>query len=127
MTSFDFICLKINELQAKMPSLSIRYQYDRLRDDHIVEVLPAEVYNDNYKFAELETGLSLEFMDQFPDQNLMFVTEGSLIEVESVDFEIDSFNQSMANWYPPVVETTFSCGDNQCGKFSAEYNYDLAA
>lgn len=72
---------KLTELEEKFPQLKVRYAFDEMELSHMVEVLPASEFEDNEAYGEYEIALTLDFIKEYPDEELFFVTEGDLIEL----------------------------------------------
>jgi hypothetical protein len=118
MTSFEFLAIRLKEMALAIPGLSIKYEYDRFRQDHIIEVEPLELYSEDSVYAIAETQLSLEFSKLFPLESIMFVSIGSLVQVENPDMEFIGQIVDYLVWSPPApsFEPNYE---------NSDYEYDL--
>ena len=73
MTPNEFIISKLQSFIHEFPETRVRYEHDKLSDTHFVEVVPNEVY---------------EFVDQFPHENIGFISDDALVGLGNVDFEL---------------------------------------
>ncbi len=83
MKSNNYIIQKIDDLVRAFPELKIRYEFDSFSDSHIIEVLPAKEYKDNTKYAKYETQLMFDFISEYPLEEIVFITEEDLVEIEN--------------------------------------------
>jgi hypothetical protein len=128
MKPFEFIKSKLDLLHNKFPFLSIKYQLDNILGDHIVKILPRNTFEYDEMYGEMELDIAMEFRREFPADNLIFISEDSLIDIVSVDFEIFPIDKLAAKWDLPTPETKFNCGvEAFCGELYGDYQYDLAA
>lgn len=99
MGSKDFLIRKLNELHNKFSNLSIKYQYDSHTENHIVEILPLNEFNDNDEYVRFESDLSYEFDTLFFPESIMFVSEESLTQVNNPELVFE-----------PLLTSTFFNG-----------------
>jgi len=88
MNSRDYIEKKISDLALKFSGIRIRYEYREITQSHIIEILPLDLYESNTEYLLEEELIEKEFDALFPDENILFVSEGSLTELARVDFEL---------------------------------------
>lgn len=89
MNSVKFLEEKLKELFLLFPKSNIRYEFRPNRNSHLVEVTPLNFYyNDKYKLAE--TQIEDQFEENFPSENIIFISENSLNKILTPDFELIS-------------------------------------
>ncbi len=82
MNASDFIKKRLQALIEKFPQLKVIYGYDSWADAHYIKVLPPSEFNENEAYAEYEMDFILDFVEQFPYEEIVFFTEGDLIEIK---------------------------------------------
>lgn len=85
MNSKDFIINKLRKLIKKLPAVKISYNFHELSDTHSVEILPKDIYHNNKLFKQLEEDLIIDFITKYPTESLCFLTEDSIIPIESIE------------------------------------------
>lgn len=88
MTSNEFIVSKLQSFIHDFPQTRVRYEHDKLSDTHFVEVIPNDVYYLSDKYIMWESKMFDEFVDQFPHENIGFISDDALVGLENVDFEL---------------------------------------
>lgn len=88
MKSKEFIEDKLNELYAKFSDIKIRYEYRANTYSHLIEVIPLCFFEENEDYIILETQIEDEFETLFPNENIVFISEGSLSEIVNPDFKL---------------------------------------
>jgi hypothetical protein len=78
----DFISATFEKISNNFPKASIAYQFDEKASIHYVKVSPHDVY-DNETFVNVGWEIKDAFNDHFPDEELCFLTELSLIQLSS--------------------------------------------
>lgn len=85
MTPIDFIIKELKTLHSKFTNSNIRYEYSN--STHLVEVTPFEFYNsDKYMMCELD--LEDKFFENYPSEELVFISDQSLSKISNPIFEI---------------------------------------
>ncbi len=126
MKAIEFIKKELHNIHNLLPFVKMKYEYDTISLTHIVEVTPLSVYKDDKRYEDLELKLMDAFIDHYPDEDILFVSEESLIRVENPIFELNSLKVSMDSKEPLSTEFIFSY--NIClGSYGQNLNYSLAA
>jgi hypothetical protein len=124
MNSRDYIEKRISDLALKFTGIRIRYEHRDITQSHIIEILPLDLYESNTEYLLEEELIEKEFSVLFPDENILFVSEGSLTELTCVDFELGYkevlFDNEASSTFFDVFEFT-----NEVE--TSEINYALAA
>lgn len=83
-----FVKNKLELLSKEIEGLKFRYEYQDFMRNHIVEITPLDVYESDKNYRNLELLIESEFETKFPDEEILFVTEGSLIKIseENISF-----------------------------------------
>jgi|GEM_PF-403426 len=87
MNSISFVKSKVDILVDSFPEIKCRYEHDVLSNTHIIEILPIHVYTSDDVYANKEIEIIDEFINNYPDESICFISEESLISVESPIFE----------------------------------------
>ncbi|OIP05777.1 MAG: hypothetical protein AUJ97_00150 [Bacteroidetes bacterium CG2_30_32_10] len=88
MKSKEFIEAKLNELYNKFSDIKIRYEYRANTFSHLIEIIPIGFFEGNEDYIILEAEIEDEFEASFPDENIVFISEGSLSEIVNPDFKL---------------------------------------
>lgn len=89
MTSKEYIKEKLQDLCNNFRNIKVRYEYRNLGNAHIVEVTPQEIYDTDEKYMRFEYEFEEEFERRFPHEEIMFVSENSLIVINKPILEIN--------------------------------------
>ena len=65
----------------------VRYAYDAMSDFHIVEVSPEKVRTENEEFASEELALWDDFMDRFPDADLLICGPSDVNDMSNIIYD----------------------------------------
>jgi len=87
MNSISFVKSKVDILVDSFPEIKCSYEHDVLSNTHIIEILPIHVYTSDDVYANKEIEIIDEFINNYPDESICFISEESLISVESPIFE----------------------------------------
>lgn len=76
-----FLKIELEMFIKAFPDTKVRYEYDIDAKVHTVEVLPQKIYNSNEEYIQWENDLTSRFINQFPYQNIGFISEDSLLGI----------------------------------------------
>jgi len=125
MKSKKFIKEKLEQLFAQFNDIKIKYEYRANTCSHIIEVTPLEFFEKDERYVTLEAELEEEFETLFPNENIVFISEGSLSEIKSAEFELGGESITFDN---EVINIDFVVdGFNENVDFQYSNNYALAA
>ena len=80
-TAKNFIIMEINNIINKIDGIKIRYE--QRNNNHIVEVIPIELFDNELLYIDAETRIEEEFEKLYPKENLIFVSENSLTKIKN--------------------------------------------
>jgi len=81
MNANEFVIEKIKVIVELFPFTSCRYQFDEFSQSHYIEVIPKHYLEISEEFTSFQCDVISEFMDEFPNESVSFITEGDLVEV----------------------------------------------
>lgn len=87
MEEKDFIIEKLKELSNIFSFVRIRYVFDELYSQHVIEVCPDLVYSSS-EFAKKQIELEIALINEYPSIEVLFVTEGHDLNLPNFDFVI---------------------------------------
>lgn len=87
MTSIEFIISELKSLHNKFTSSNIRYEFSKACNTHLIEVTPLEFYNSE-SYMEYELNLEDKFIENYPLEDLIFISDQSLNKITNPIFEI---------------------------------------
>ncbi|MGM0532517.1 MAG: hypothetical protein ACQER7_14315 [Bacteroidota bacterium] len=127
MKAIEFLTIKLEQLALKFEEIQIRYEYRENTQSHLVEVIPSAFFSNDEDYLREEAILEEKFENQFPNENIVFISEGSLTEIKEPNF-IFGYNKLTYHWTQPTIEFYVTEGYNEtvvkpCG----EDNYAIAA
>jgi len=122
MRSKDFIINKLNEIHSRFINSIIKYEFKAGRHSHIIEVLPIEIFESD-EFIDISIELRKNFDCLFPQENLILVSENSLVKVTNA---LKTYKNSGLQLCFKNNEATFN-NDLINVAFAGENNYALAA
>lgn len=86
MESIEFIKKRLTELHGIFLDIQIRYEYRANTQSHIIEVIPYSFFEGNEEYMSYEYNMEDEFENTFPDENILFISDDSLTEINEPIF-----------------------------------------
>jgi hypothetical protein len=83
LTSKGFVIDRLKILSKKIPGVKIRYQKNDCTGTHIIEINPISVFKGNEDFMMTEKEIKEHFKKMFPTEEVLFISEGSLMEIDN--------------------------------------------
>ena len=124
MNSKKFILESLNRLSVVFPEVKIRYELNIHSQCHIIEIIPLEVFEGNEDYMKAEAALEIEFEKLFPEEEIIFISEGSLTEITNTEYEFGNDEIYFdVNFLPIDIITN---GYNELTTDGSE-NYSIAA
>ena len=105
MKSTDFLQLQIDNLVKENPSIKCRYEFDVHSGVHLIEVTPFSMYELNEKYLAFESEIIFSFIDTFPDENICFISDDSLIKISNPTYTKVGALFAIINWLPSFGQT----------------------
>lgn len=105
MKSIDFLKLEIDNLVMENPALRCRYEFDAHSCIHLIEVTPFSVYELDEKYIEFESKITFSFIDNFPNENICFISDDSLIKISNPSYTKIGLLFATINWSPLTGQT----------------------
>jgi hypothetical protein len=122
----EFIKDKLKLIHTQFPNVKLRYENRTYLNLHLVEVLPFETF-DSFEHLKLEIQIQEEFEALFGyDEELLFISEGSLNEIRKPIFELGYSYQERVE-ISKSVEYTFELGTVPNHEILDNTSYALAA
>lgn len=84
MTSENFLINSLNRISSVFTNIRIRYEHRKDVMCHIIEVVPDSVFHEDLDYLKAESDLEADFESRFPDEEIIFITSGSLLEIKDV-------------------------------------------
>jgi len=83
-----FLKIELKKFIDIFPQTRVRYEYDMNSIVHTIEVVPNEVYHLNGEYISWENAFTEAFIQEFPDQNICFVSDDSLAGIDEIQLEL---------------------------------------
>ena len=72
----------LDEIAKRFNGLSLQYMFSAPTKQHIIEVQPEVIYNSD-EYLEFESDIISQFIDQFPEEGLLFTSSDPYIKVSN--------------------------------------------
>jgi hypothetical protein len=103
----NFIINEIDKLSNQFPFMSFRYGFDKMGIQHIINVEPSsEFKNEAYMNAELS--FQCAFIELFPAEDLLFVSNDKYIQLERVIYVRNRVTEIISNQFTFHLESLIS-------------------
>ena len=86
MDSTLFVITQLTELIKLFGNIKVRYEFKKDPIVHLIEVYPKEVYQSNEDYISWESKLYDKFTEQYPLENICFISEDAFVKVENPIF-----------------------------------------
>lgn len=83
--SREFVIEQLNKLFLQLDEVEIFYRYDKKKGLHIIKVQPEEIFSESVQYIEMEESLEANFIEKFPEEEILFIGQDSLIEIGNPD------------------------------------------
>ena len=88
MLAFEYIKSELKYFIIKFPKTRVRYENDINSNTHSIEVVPNEVYRLDKDYITWEDNFFDAFINEFPDQNICFISDDAIVGLDKIDFEL---------------------------------------
>lgn len=88
MLPFEYIKLELKSFIIEFPKTRIRYENDNNSNTHSIEVVPNEIYSLDKDYITWENSLFDDFINEYPDQNICFISDDAIVGLDKIDFEL---------------------------------------
>lgn len=95
--SIKFLEKSLSELYDKFSYLEIKYEYRPLIDAHIVEVKPIHCFESDRPYKLEQINIQKAFKELFPYEDLLFMTESILFEINDPILSLGVSNITVDN------------------------------
>ena len=86
MKSNEYIISELEKIIIKFPNIRIRYEnYDS--NTHFLEITPNLIISDK-DYINCENEFFNNFISKFPNQNICFLSDDSIVGLFKIDYEI---------------------------------------
>jgi hypothetical protein len=97
MTSKNFIKDKLTQIWNCFPEVQFRYEFKIHTNTHVIEVIPFSVFEGNEEYMRTESDFEYEFEQMFPEEDILFISEGSLTQIKNVEYQLGPKNLNFKN------------------------------
>lgn len=88
MLPYDYIKSELKKFIIEFPKTRVRYENDNNSNTHSIEIVPNEIYRLDKEYINWENGFFIEFINQYPDQNICFISDDAIVGLDKIDFEL---------------------------------------
>ncbi|NDP28284.1 MAG: hypothetical protein GZ087_12785 [Flavobacterium sp.] len=88
MLPFEFIKSELKNFIIEFPKTRVRYEMDDNSSTHSIEVIPNEIYRLDKNYIIWEDNFFDEFINQYPDQSICFISDDAIVGLDKIDFEL---------------------------------------
>ncbi len=82
MTAKSFIVKRLKQLSDRFGKERFAYGYRSVSNTHVIEVLPLCFFQNNKEYLDEEYLLETAFKKKFPEEEILFVSSDSLIQLD---------------------------------------------
>lgn len=86
MNSKEYIICQLEKFVKDFKNVKVRYEFDPYSYIHIIEVVPNNVYHLDNDYIKWENQLFGSFVEEYPAENIGFISDDSYIEIENPIF-----------------------------------------
>lgn len=97
MTAKDYIRQELTRIWNSFPEVQFRYEFKIHTNTHVIEVIPVSFFEENEEYLRLESDFEFEFEQIFPEEEILFISEGSLTEIQNAEFHIGAISLNFKN------------------------------
>ncbi len=90
MTAKNFIIAQLRQLTDKFLGVRFSYEYRSVSNTHVIEVQPQAFFENNKEYLEEEYLLETAFYEKFSGEEILFISTGSLIQLDSPEETLGS-------------------------------------
>lgn len=110
----DYIIDKINELSSYYPTTKVGYYVDEFSNSNYIKVLPSDEFDNNKDYQKFEANFIIDFIDKFPYEEIVFISEKSLIDLSEPLYEIEGelYSKNEVFWNTDVWSNDFEIDFN---------------
>lgn len=128
--STTYLKEKLLLIIQEFTDIQIRYEYRETIESHIVEIIPNELFENN-NFIMKEAELTKAFFEKFPKEELIFISEESVLPIEKVDFELsydDIYQERIIPYqFSLLIDSYFTNINTETCLSDSDVSFDLAA
>lgn len=125
----DFIISALKDIVYLFENVQCEYTLDTFDDTHYIRITPSKVFKDSKTLKNYRGQILEKFYNFYPNDSIVFLTEGSTIKLENVEFKIagskyiDPTDKIWMSYRPSVSNPKKSFWSDLAG----HNNYALAA
>jgi hypothetical protein len=123
MNAKDYIREELTRIWNCFPEIQFRYEFKTSTRTHVVEVNPLSYFKENRDYLRMESDFESDFEQIYPEEEILFISEGSLTEIRNAEFQIGGINVNFKNETFDFL-SSFEGIDN---KIDNSFNFALAA
>lgn len=88
MRALDFIKTELQNFILQFPKTKAKVESDEDISSYYLEIIPNEIYHFDENYIEWENSFLNRFISAYPQENIFFITDDSIITIETSCFEI---------------------------------------
>ena len=88
----DYVVQQLNELVSEFIDIQASYRYDHLCETFYVKILPSVTFKEDDSLTCKRADILDNFLDVYPDESIVFLTEGSSIKMELIEYFVEGDN-----------------------------------
>ncbi|MBI9054416.1 MAG: hypothetical protein JEY96_11400 [Bacteroidales bacterium] len=135
MSSKEYIKKELKRIINVFKNIKLLYEFDELSQIHTVKALPRDFFEFNEEFLYVQSTLIEYFMDNYPKESILFVSNDSPIEITNPEFTLTGIHYldldkeiSKISFNELFKTLSANCNfDKKPEKIAGENNYALAA
>ncbi|MFA6925268.1 MAG: hypothetical protein WC223_13565 [Bacteroidales bacterium] len=90
MKPTEFLIDQLKQLVENFNGIRIKYELNKYTGTHIIQILPPSYFKDDIACMKMKRKIEIKFEKKYPNEDILFVSEGSLIEIGNENILFDS-------------------------------------
>jgi len=88
MKAKNYIVSEIKSFVQNFPQTRVRYEHDNVAHTHFIEIVPNNIYHWDNHYIQWESDFFDDFISQYPDENICFISDDAVVGLDKIDFEL---------------------------------------
>ncbi len=88
MKALDFIKVELQKFILNFPKTKVKVEVDEDLNSYYLEIIPNDTYHFDENYIAWENSFLNKFVVMFPQENLFFISDDSILKLDDVCFEI---------------------------------------
>ena len=92
MNAENFIIDELEKFIKIFPKVRVQYEHHEMSRSHFIEIVPSDIFHSNNDLQEWEYLLFEKFVFFYPTENICFISDDDLVNIENVIYIKEGFD-----------------------------------